>query len=119
MAYKFLKDGTPFTALSLTERFDTLVSDVNAVDVDAIQFRGLGPEQLPSLVGTIDETVPEVFTAENGADTVSTPTTSGGPPLIDGEEYTAKLGLRHVSSAPAFNTRSNPGFNREIRDSTA
>ena len=116
MAYKFLKDGTPFTALSLTERFDTLVSDVNAVDVDAIQFRGLGPEQLPSLVGTIDETVPEVFTAENEAETVSTPTTSGGPPLIDGEEYTAKLGLRHASSAPAFHTLPNPGFSVQPRN---
>ena len=116
MAYKFLKDGTPFTALSLTERFDTLVSDVNAVDVDDIQFLGLGPEQLPSLVGTIDETVPEVFTAENEAETVSTPTTSGSPPLIDGEEYTARLALRHAASAPAFRTLPDTGFSVQPRN---
>ena len=90
MAYEFLKDGSPFNALSLTTRFSTLVTDVNAVSADAIQFLGLGPEQLPSFIG--GTSVTETFTSENTASTVVTPSTSGtdaagSPVAVNGGEY--------------------------------
>jgi len=113
MAYEFLKDGSPFNALSLTTRFDTLVADVNAVSADAIQFLGLGPEQLPSFVGTTTGDVTDTFTAENTADGVSTPSTSGSPPEIDGNEYRG-LGASPINAG--FKTLTNTGFSVQLRD---
>ncbi len=113
MAYEFLKDGSPFNALSLTTRFDTLVADVNAVSADAIQFLGLGPEQLPSFVGTTTGDVTDTFTAENTVDGVSTPSTSGSPPEIDGNEYRG-LGASPINAG--FKTLTNTGFSVQLRD---
>lgn len=113
MAYEFLKDGSHFNALSLTTRFDTLVADVNAVSVDAIQFLGLGPEQLPSFVGMTTGVVDATFTAENTAAEVSTPSTEGSPPEINGNEY---RGLRGESPTNAgFKTLPNAGYSVQPR----
>ena len=111
MAYEFLKDGSPFNALSLTTRFDTLVADVNAVSADAIQFLGLGPEQLPSFVGTTTGDVTDTFTAENTVDGVSTPSTSGSPPEITGNYQ--GLGATPVNAG--FKTLTNTGFSVQPR----
>ena len=85
MPYEFLKDGTPFNAASLTTRFDTLTADVNTITADAIQFLGLGPEQLPSFVG--DPTDEASLTSESTSATVTTPSTSGSPLEIDGAVF--------------------------------
>ena len=111
MAYEFLKDGSPFNALSLTTRFDTLVTDVNAISADAIQFLGLGPEQLPSFVGTTTGDVTDTFTAENTADGVSTPSTEGSPPEITGNYQ--GLGATPVNAG--FKTLTNTGFSVQPR----
>lgn len=118
MAYVFLKDGSPFNALSLTTRFDTLVTDVNAVSADAIQFLGLGPEQLPSFVGTTTQGITNTFTSENTADGVSTPSTEGSPPLINGALYLAAIPSLLVGpSGPAdsYQTVGNAGFSVDTR----
>jgi hypothetical protein len=117
MAYEFLKDGTPFNAASLRTRFDALVSDVNAVAADAIQFLGLSPEVLPSFVGS-GETVTETLTAENTSATVVTPSTAGtdaagSPPLIDGSEFNARL--QSGANFQAFKTLSTTGFSLQPR----
>ena len=110
MPYEFLKDGTPFTALSLTTRFDTLVSDVNAVTADAVQFLGLGPEQLPSLVGTHDASLTETLSAENLASAVTVPSSGGSPPLVRGDEFHAVL----APSETAFQLVRNEGFSVQL-----
>lgn len=118
MAYEFLKDGSPFNALSLTTRFDTLVTDVNAISADAIQFLGLGPEQLPSFVGTTTQGITNTFTSENTAAGVSTPSTEGSPPLINGALYLAAIPSLLVGpsgSADSYQTLSNAGFSVDTR----
>jgi hypothetical protein len=131
MAYEFLKDGSPFNALSLTTRFDTLVTDVNAVSADAIQFLGLGPEQLPSFIG--GTSVTETFTSENTASTVVTPSTSGtddagSPVAVNGREYggaPTAFGDRYYvppSSVDGFETKLEGNYTlarTDVQDVTA
>ena len=107
MSYEFLKDGTPFNALSLTKRFDALTADVNTITADAIQFLGLGPEQLPSFVG--DPTDAAGLTSENTSATVTTPSTSGSPLEIDGAVFAG------VNSG-GYKTYPTAGFSHQLQN---
>ena len=84
MAYTYLKDATPFTADSLNSRVDTLVSDVNVITENNVQFLALNTVQLPSFVGSAADSSGDTLTSENVAEVVSTPSTEGTPLRILG-----------------------------------
>lgn len=88
MPYIYLKDATPFTADSLNSRVDTLVSDVNVITEDNVQFLALNTVQLPSFVGSAADSSGDTFTSENTAYVVSTPSDKLGNPLrVIGPSY--------------------------------
>ena len=95
--YTYLKDGTPFTAASLNDRFEKIKGEINDIDETNLAKGALNTVHMPNFIGPANTTLTSaLFTTESVEDEVDS-----GLTLADG--------TRDSSVAPGFSLNLTDG----------